>query len=81
MFTPYPKNVPYPERVFRIILGVILTIIAFAVEPLFGLPSLVWMGSLIFSAAFVIITGFYGWCPACALVGRKIKSQQSTQDS
>lgn len=70
----YPKNVPNFERVLRIALG--LGLIAFA---WFGQSSLggftpLLTGGLIFSALFVMVTGFVGWCPACALVGRKLKS-------
>lgn len=64
----YPKNVPMVERVLRVALGVILVVVAVVGH----VPALV-VGLLLFSAAFVIITGFVGWCPACALVGRKLK--------
>jgi len=32
-------------------------------------------GILLFSALFVVATGFVGWCPACALMGRKLKNK------
>jgi hypothetical protein len=75
------KRLPYPniERVLRIALGAVLIIWAVFGEPLFGISSPVWIGFLLFNAGFVIITGFYGWCPACALMGRKIKLQQRLQ--
>ena len=68
----YPKNVPNWERAIRTIGGIIL--IAFALlQPLLGsLLTVVLIGS----GLAAIITGFVGWCPACALVGRKIKQQQ-----
>lgn len=64
----YPKNVPNWERVIRIIVGAALVALALsnAVSPILA-------GLLLASAAFIAITGFVGWCPACALVGRKIK--------
>jgi hypothetical protein len=80
MFNLYPKNVPNIERIIRIVFGVFLIIMAFVGQPLFGLPSALWIGVLLFNALFVIITGFYGWCPACALIGRKIKSQQPIEN-
>lgn len=67
----YPKNVPNAERLIRIAVGIVLVAIAVSGHGLFG-------GLSIFSAAFVVLTGFIGWCPACALLGRKIKRQQPT---
>ncbi|MBI1279436.1 MAG: DUF2892 domain-containing protein [Anaerolineaceae bacterium] len=68
----YPKNVPNWERVIRIVLGIGLIIAAILQQPLGLLVALV----LIASGIFTIATGFIGWCPACALVGRKIKQHQ-----
>ena len=79
MFNLYPKNVPNTERILRIVLGIILVIWVIAGEPLFGLSSPVWIGMLLFNAGFVVVTGFYGWCPACAFAGRKLKSQHRTE--
>jgi hypothetical protein len=72
----YPKNVPNIERVARIGFGLILVVLAFSGQSLFGETSPILTIILLFSAAFVAITGFVGWCPACALVGRKIKHRQ-----
>lgn len=68
----YPKNVPNWERTIRLIFGVVLIAVALIQEP-FGLLGPV---ILIATAVFAIVTGFVGWCPACALIGRKIKQQQ-----
>lgn len=66
----YPKNVPTWERILRVVLGAALTLYA-----AFGNPS-TWLLILsLGSAIFVIATGFIGWCPMCALVGRKIKEK------
>ncbi len=70
----YPKNVPNWERIIRVALGVGL--VAFA---LVGENTPVRIGLLLFSAAFVIVTGFVGFCPMCALVGRKIKSKAAVK--
>jgi Protein of unknown function (DUF2892) len=62
----YPKNVPNVERIARIALGIVLiglVLIGHTAVP----------GLLLFTAGFVVVTGFVGWCPACALIGRKIK--------
>lgn len=70
----YAKNVPFAERVLRVVLGIGL--IAGAVYLLLKpSPSLLFAAVLVFSALFVMITGFVGWCPACALVGRKLKTK------
>ena len=67
----YPKNVPNVERVIRIVIGIVLVGIALSVHGLFG-------GLSIITAGFVVVTGFVGWCPMCAFVGRKIKRPQSS---
>lgn len=64
----YNKNVPVWERVLRVTLGLGLTLYV-----ILGLPSMLISVISIASAVFVIVTGFIGWCPACAMVGRKIK--------
>lgn len=69
----YPKNVPNIERGLRIVLGLVLAGMALFSQNLFGTSSPLLVGILLFSAVFVIVTGFIGWCPACALVGRKLK--------
>lgn len=73
----YPKNVPVWERTVRIVIGIVLVIIALADQALFGTPSLLRIVLLIGSAVFLVVTGFIGWCPACAMIGRKIKQKQS----
>jgi len=69
----YPKNVPNLEREIRFAAGSALILLA-----LFGQGVIVSFGVigqivLILSAVTLMATGFVGWCPACALVGRKIK--------
>ncbi|GHO61675.1 hypothetical protein KSC_005670 [Ktedonobacter sp. SOSP1-52] len=74
----YVKNVPTFERIVRVLLGIGLAVCAGWVylqlkhDALAVLLALV----LLVSALFVVATGFFGWCPACALVGRKLKSSQ-----
>ena len=69
----YPKNVPNWERFIRVGIGIALIVVALLQQP-FGLIGAI---VLIVSGVAMIATGFVGWCPACALVGRKIKQQQS----
>jgi len=71
----YPKNVPNVERALRIIIGIGL--LAFAlVDITQGNVSVPFVAVVVGSALFVIVTGFIGWCPACAMIGRKIKTNQ-----
>lgn len=75
----YPKNVPNIERALRITVGLILIALSLFGQPLLGPLSPLAVGFLWFNAAFVIVTGFVGWCPACALIGRKIKANPQHQ--
>ena len=69
----YPKNVPNIERVLRIVAGFFMIVIALFGTPYLGGLSPLLAGLLIVSAIALVVTGFIGWCPACALVGRKLK--------
>jgi len=67
----YVKNVPTGERIVRIILG--LAVGAGAVAALEG-----WLGWLIAaSAAGIVLSGLVGFCPACALFGRKLRQRSA----
>ncbi|MEP7289288.1 MAG: DUF2892 domain-containing protein [Chloroflexota bacterium] len=66
----YPKNLPNWERVLRVVAS--LGMVAYAL--LGANPPLI-TGLLLFSALFVVVTGFVGFCPMCALFGRKLKSK------
>lgn len=57
-------NVPLPERLIRILLGLAVT--AFAV---FGLAQA--NAALAAIGLCVAATGLVGFCPACALAGRR----------
>jgi Protein of unknown function (DUF2892) len=62
----YSKNLPSWERAMRVILGGIM--IGFG---LVGLAAP--LGYLIASGGVVaILTGFFGFCPMCAMVGRRL---------
>jgi len=65
----FAANVPLPERLVRIILG-----LAIAFYACFGLPQ----PSLLMAALGLCVTatGLVGFCPACALVGRRLKSKR-----
>ncbi len=67
----YVKNVPTAERVIRVMMGVAL---------LGG--ALVWLGAT--TEGWVVgamgmmaaVSGLIGWCPMCAMAGRKLESKQ-----
>ena len=71
----YRKNLPGWERAMRSVGGVVM--IAYG---LFGMPGLpgtpgAMAGYLIAgTGAVVILTGFFGFCPMCAMVGRRLPS-------
>ena len=66
----YVKNVPTAERVIRVMMGLAL---------LGG--SVLWIGPT--TAGWVVgamgmmaaLSGLIGWCPMCAIAGRKLESK------
>lgn len=63
----YSKNVPNWERVMRIMLGAVC--IGFGIMN-WGVSSLA--VAVFLTGATLALTGLFGFCPACALIGRKI---------
>lgn len=71
----YRKNLPNWERAVRTILGVAM--IAYGLFGLPGLPSMpgTMAGYLIAGmGAIALLSGFFGFCPMCAMVGRRLPS-------
>jgi hypothetical protein len=66
----YVKNVPAVERAVRVVVSVSATVAALVLVPM---PL-----SLGIAAATLgfMVTGLVGWCPACALVGRKLDASR-----
>jgi hypothetical protein len=62
----YVKNVPTWERVLRVLAG--LAVVSWSVMALGGL----WGTVAALSAAGLVLSGLVGFCPACAMVGRKL---------
>ncbi len=62
----YVKNVPNGERVLRVLAGLAGAGASMALLP--GPWS--WLGAA--SAAGLTVSGLLGFCPACAMVGRKL---------
>lgn len=66
----YRKNIYAWEQIARIGLGVAMVVYALVAQrfTLFGY-------ALDATGIFTAITGFVGWCPLCAVGGRKLKSE------
>jgi hypothetical protein len=64
----YIKNIPGWERALRIFMG--MAALAFAVLNWNVSGLAVAMGVM---GAMLAMTGLFGFCPMCAMVGRKLK--------
>jgi hypothetical protein len=63
----YVKNVPPAERVIRVLMGIGLLV---AAVMWLGANAKGWVvGAMGMMAA---LSGLVGWCPMCAMVGRKL---------
>lgn len=62
----FKRNLPHWERALRIISGLLLFWLAYSGKV--G-SMLNWV--VIASAVTMVMTAFVGFCPACAMVGRK----------
>ena len=66
----YVKNVPTMERVIRVLMG--LALLGGALLWL-GATTVGWVvGAMGLMAA---LSGLVGWCPICAMAGRKLESK------
>ena len=77
----YRKNLPGWERAMRTIGGVVMVAYGLlGMSGLLAMPGLLGMpgtmaGYLIAGTGVVAaLTGFFGFCPMCAMVGRKLPS-------
>jgi len=62
----YVKNVPSWERVVRVITGLIAAVAG--IQMVGG----AWGLLLAVSAAGIVASGLFGFCPACAMLGRRL---------
>ena len=65
----FRKNLPGWERMLRVVLGAILIAYGLVGPPAGPLGYAIAAGGVI-----AILTGFFGFCPMCAMVGRKLPS-------
>jgi hypothetical protein len=63
----YAKNVPNGERVLRVVAGAVVAGLGLAM--LGGTAGWLVAGG----AACLVASGLFGFCPACAMVGRHLK--------
>lgn len=66
----YVKNLPLWERLLRIGLG--MAAVVYAVLMLNG----TWGWVLTASGVAAALTGVFGFCPACALAGRRLQQRE-----
>ena len=69
------KNLPKWERWLRMIAG--MTLVTYG---LIGAPSVLIAALALVSAVVVLVTGFVGYCPACALAGRTFVQPRTRED-
>ena len=63
----YVTNLPIWERVLRVVMG--LMALGFAAMNWGGSPLAIGAGAM---GAILSMTGLIGFCPMCAMVGRKL---------
>jgi hypothetical protein len=60
------------ERTARVVAGILMGLCGLLGPGLAGTP----VGLIIVAAGgMTLLTGFFGFCPACAMVGRKLKAE------
>ena len=64
----YAKNLPAWERVTRVALSAAVVVYGLT------LPT-PWSWGLFASAVGLAVTGLFGFCPACAMIGRRSSNQ------
>jgi hypothetical protein len=65
----YVKNVPNWERLLRVVAGLI------AMAAGYGVLGGMWGALIAVSAAGIVASGLFGFCPMCAMVGRRAAKQ------
>ncbi|HOY22909.1 MAG TPA: DUF2892 domain-containing protein [Cellvibrio sp.] len=68
----YRKNVPSWERGLRALVGI--TTMAFGI---WGMQTSLVSYLIIATGLTALLTGFVGFCPMCAMVGRKLDTEKN----
>ena len=66
----YVKNVPTWERIVRVIAGLA------AIVAGYSLVGGMWGTLIAVSAAGIVGSGLFGFCPMCAMVGRRLEQKK-----
>lgn len=61
------RNLPHWERALRVIMGLLLGLAIF--QGWFSAGLFTWLTMA--TAATLVLTAFVGFCPACAMAGRR----------
>ena len=73
----YTRNLPAWERVTRGVAGIVMVLCGFMAPALAGTA----VGLVVAAAGgMTLLTGFFGFCPACAMAGRRLKTQGARSD-
>jgi hypothetical protein len=67
----FQKNLPAWERALRVCIGLAIVIASFVI-PMASTPQ--WVAAA--AGVMFACTGFVGFCPMCALFGRKLKRHE-----
>jgi hypothetical protein len=67
----YLKNLPLWERLLRLAAGIVLAVYAY--KSFAGS----WAWVVVAVAVVLVLTGLIGFCPACALAGRRLAKRNS----
>ena len=71
----YTKNLPAWERAARVVGGIVMALCGVTAPGLAGTT----VGLVVAAAGgMTLLTGFFGFCPACAMVGRRLRTQART---
>ena len=66
----YVKNLPAWERIVRILAGAFMLGCSYVWMSKSAPLAYLFLGS----GVVTVLTGFFGFCPMCALTGRRLKS-------
>ena len=68
----YAKNLPVWERITRVVAGILMVLAGLFGPGLAATP----IGFIIVAGGgMAALTGFFGFCPACAMVGRRLPNR------
>ena len=73
----YTNNLPAWERVARVVAGIVMALCGFMGPGLTGTA----VGLVVAAAGgMTLLSAIFGFCPACALAGRRLKTRGALTD-